>query len=214
MRAAGLAYALPGTQTVSSVVRALSLAHHALPDAGVPLLQGGRALALILVRTEPIPVPRPKPPRVRQKREPKRITQADATRQSDGAKALLLEIVRRAVHDWVLYRGSRRMPQRQYAEDAYLWLFVEERDHPRFKERVQQNKELTAFISICDALDLDPERIRAHARKLTVGKVMSSGRPPDTRRTDRDDGDECPVGVDIRDLDTDTDMVDDSLDFG
>jgi hypothetical protein len=216
MCAAALGYALEVTPMVSSVVRALSLAHHALPDAGIPIARGGRALALILVRTEPIPPPRAPAPRLakspRQRREPKRITQADVMRQADGAKSLLLEIIRRAAYDWVLYRGSRRMPQRQYAEDAYLWLFVEEREHPRFKERVQQRKELTAFVSICEALDLDPERVRAHVRKLNMGKVLSSGRPPDARRTDRDEGGECAVSVDIRELDSG--MVDDSLDFG
>jgi hypothetical protein len=43
----------------------------------------------------------------------------------NGCKTLLLEIIRRAAYDWVLYRGSRRMVQKVMAEQAYRWLFLE-----------------------------------------------------------------------------------------
>ena len=102
--------------------------------------------------------------------------------QAIGAKSLLLEIIRRAAFDWVLYRSSRRMDQKALAEDAYTWLFVEEPGHPNWKIRKEEGKELTSFLSICEQLELDPEKIRGYVRKLTPNRVMSSGRPPENSR--------------------------------
>lgn len=103
-------------------------------------------------------------------------------REAEGARALLLEIVRRAAYDWVLYRSSTRLDQKILAEDAYIWLFVEDEDHPNWNVREQEEKELTAFVTICNELDLDVEKVRAHIRRLTPNKVMSSGRPPENSR--------------------------------
>jgi hypothetical protein len=102
--------------------------------------------------------------------------------QAIGAKSLLLEIVRRAAFDWVLYRGSRRLDQKALAEDAYTWLFVEGPGHPNWKIRKEEGKELTSFLSICEQLDLDPEKLRGYVRNLTPNRVMSSGRPPENSR--------------------------------
>lgn len=103
-------------------------------------------------------------------------------REAEGARALLLEIVRRAAYDWVLYRGSTRLDQKALAEDAYMWLFVEDEEHPHWKVREEDEKEITGFVAICDALDLDVERVRSYIRKLTPNRVMSSGRPPENSR--------------------------------
>lgn len=106
----------------------------------------------------------------------------DQARQASGARSLLLEIVRRAAFDWVLYRSSRRLDQKFLAEDAYTWLFLEEPGHPNWKIRKAEDKELTSFLSICEQLDVDPEKLRSHIRKLTPNRVMSSGRPPENSR--------------------------------
>lgn len=103
-----------------------------------------------------------------------------------GCKALLLEIIRRASYDWVLYRQSSRIPQKRLAEDAYHWLFVEETS----EERKASGKHLTGFVAICDLLDLDPEMVRARVRTLTVANVMSVGRPAEYRRQDWRDTEE------------------------
>lgn len=102
--------------------------------------------------------------------------------QASGAKSLLLEIVRRAAFDWVLYRSSRRLDQKALAEDAYVWLFVEGPGHPNWKIRKEEDKELTSFLCICEQLDIDPEKLRNYVRALTPNKVMSSGRPPENSR--------------------------------
>jgi len=99
-------------------------------------------------------------------------------REAEGAKTLLLEIIRRSAQDWVLYRTSRRLDQKQLAEEAYTWLFLEDEDHPHWRMRKAEGRELTAFIAICDALDMDPDRVRGYIRKLTPDKVRSSGRRP------------------------------------
>jgi hypothetical protein len=123
-----------------------------------------------------------------------------------GCRALLFEIVRRAIHDWVLYRSSRRLKNKQLAEEAYHWLFEETEDGAEAKERAREGTELTSFLSICQALDLDPEAVRRRARQLTPKDVLSVGRPPTYRRpqpsTDDDDEDlPSPEDViDMRDL--------------
>jgi hypothetical protein len=102
--------------------------------------------------------------------------------QASGARSLLLEIVRRAAFDWVLYRSSRRIDQKLLAEDAYTWIFLENEDHPHWKIRIAEGKQLTSFICICEQLDVDAERLRGYIRNLTPNRVMSSGRPPENSR--------------------------------
>jgi hypothetical protein len=95
---------------------------------------------------------------------------------------LLIEIMRRAAHDWVLYRTSTRLPQRQIAEEAYNWLFVEGPGTPEWAERAKNKRELTSFLGICDVLSLDPDTVRSYIRGLTVQEILSAGRPPTYRR--------------------------------
>jgi hypothetical protein len=102
----------------------------------------------------------------------------------NGCKLLLLEMVRRAAYDWVLYRGSRRLVQRSLAEQAYRWLFLETPEHPDWAERHREGKDCTSFVAVCESLDIVPERAREHIRRLTAKNVMSVGRPAEYRRRD------------------------------
>lgn len=102
--------------------------------------------------------------------------------EAGGCKALLLEIVRRAAYDWVLYRTSSRIQNKLLAEDAYRWLFLEEEDGPEYEERKKEGKLMTSFVAICEQLDLDPDRVRGHIRQMTPKNVMSVGRPAEYRR--------------------------------
>lgn len=135
---------------------------------------------LTLVKPEPVPVELETQESFRKPAPPDPI--GDKMREAEGARALLLEIVRRAAYDWVLYRASTRIDQKALAEDAYTWLFLEDEDHPHWTIREDDDKEITGFFAICDALDLGVERVRAWIRKLTPNRVMSSGRPPENSR--------------------------------
>ena len=102
----------------------------------------------------------------------------------NGCKTLLLETIRRAAYDWVLYRTSRRMAQRVLAETAYRWLFTEKPGTPDWQERQREGKHITSFESICESLDLDADTVRKHIQRLTAKNVMSVGRPAEYRRRD------------------------------
>lgn len=120
----------------------------------------------------------------------------------NGCKSLLLEVIRRAAYDWVLYRTSTRLPQKKLAEQAYHWLFQEDPEDIEWHERVESGKIVTAFTSICSALDLPPETVRAHVKKLTPKNVMSVGRPPEYRRREplQSAREEMPASMDPTDL--------------
>jgi len=96
-------------------------------------------------------------------------------------RALLLEIIRRAAHDWVLYRMSTKLDYKQIAEEARTWLFEEEEGHPNWLERNNNERYITAFVAICDALDLEPEVVRDRVRKMTIKSIMGAGRPAEKR---------------------------------
>jgi hypothetical protein len=95
---------------------------------------------------------------------------------------LLLEVMRRAAHDWVLYRASSRLLQRQIAEEAYNWIFKEDPGGRAWVERAYNKKELTSFVSICEVLSLDPDVVRTYIKGLTIKEILSTGRPPTYRR--------------------------------
>jgi len=101
-------------------------------------------------------------------------------REAEGAQTLLLEIIRRAAQDWVLYRDSKRADQRELADEAFVWLFVEDEDHPHWQLRIENDTQFTSFLSICDSLNLDPDWVRSHVRRLTPEKIKSLGRRPST----------------------------------
>lgn len=101
-----------------------------------------------------------------------------------GARSLLLEIVRRSIYDWVLYKTSRRLNYRMLADQAFQWLFVEREGSKDWQQRTREGKSVTSFAAICDALDLNIEEVRTRARCLTPKSVMSIGRPAERRRAD------------------------------
>ena len=136
-------------------------------------------------------------------------------RDASRCKALLLEILRRAAHDWVLYRQHKKMNLRELAEDAFIWLFEEDENHFYRRQRltahvemstgevVEGAREITSFLSICDCLDLDPETVRARVRKMDVKTIIASGRPAETRKLKNVNStvEECSVMVNV-DMDT------------
>ena len=96
-------------------------------------------------------------------------------------RALLLEVIRRAAHDWVLYRNTRR-PERAFARSAYVWLFEEEPGHPDWETRKREGEPLMAFLTICECLDLDPDVVRRRVKQMTIRDIMAAGRPAETRK--------------------------------
>lgn len=105
-----------------------------------------------------------------------------------GAKALLIEVMKRAASDWVLYRGpGARLEQRKLAEDAFTWLFKEEEGHLHARIRDEDKKGLTSFFSICEIFDLDPLIMRKKFQTLTLQRVLSFGRPPNKNGKAGDD---------------------------
>ena len=76
------------------------------------------------------------------------------------------------------------MVQRTLAEQAHRWLFVEIPGTPEWQERSREGKHITSFVSICESLDLDPDTVRKHIKRLTPKNVMSVGRPAEYRRRD------------------------------
>jgi hypothetical protein len=129
----------------------------------------------------------------RRERDPALIQQ-----EINGCKNLLLEIIRRAAYDWVLYRTSTRIIHRKLAEQAYTWLFKEEEGTSEWRERTDSGKQITGFMSICLSLDLDPGEVRTHVKRLTLKNVMSTGRPPEYRRREQTAHslEESPLSID------------------
>lgn len=105
-----------------------------------------------------------------------------------SCRALLLEIVRRAAYDWVLYRDSTKLAYRELANDAYQWIFVETPRTSSWRYRREERREFTGFLSICDALEIDPTVMRNRLKELTVKDVLSVGRPAEHRRLPVEDG--------------------------
>lgn len=102
--------------------------------------------------------------------------------EASRCRAFLLEIVRRAAHDWILYRTHDRLQLRRIAEDAYIWLFEESPSHPWTRIRNANGTNLTSFLTICDLLELDPKFVRERIRSMTVKQIMTAGRPSERRR--------------------------------
>jgi hypothetical protein len=120
---------------------------------------------------------------------------AEREQEITGCKMLLLEVVRRAAYDWVLYRQSRKMVHLVLAEQAYVWIFQEAPGHKDSTERMAEGKELTSFASICEHLDLQPDVVRAYIKKLEPRNVMSVGRPAEYRNQDSTPTENVAVGV-------------------
>jgi hypothetical protein len=95
---------------------------------------------------------------------------------------LAFEIMRRAAHDWVLYRDSQKPQQKLIADDAYHWIFVEAPGSEAWEERVRSQKQMTSFCAVCEILGEPPEVVRSYIKRLTVKEILSTGRPPTYRR--------------------------------
>ncbi len=114
---------------------------------------------------------------------------SDPVVEAGNCRALLLEVIRRAAYDWVLYRQSSKLQNKQLAENAYHWLFVENEESSSWDLRERGQKIITAFIAICDILDLDPDKVRARVRQLTERDIMGAGRPAERRKAKRGEDD-------------------------
>jgi hypothetical protein len=136
----------------------------------------------------------------------------DSQQNVSRCKALLLEILRRAAHDWVLYRQHSTMWKRELAQDAFTWLFEEDEGHPYYRERrrvtltnndgeeVVGPRIFTSFLAVCETLDLDPDTVRERVKKMDARSIISSGRPPQTRRARPQEVEplvECPLEIDV-----------------
>lgn len=133
-----------------------------------------------------------------------------STHGTSRCKALLLEVLRRAAYDWVLYRQHRNLDKRTLAHDAYIWLFEEDTNHPYRHERMtapfengyeltSSERLLTSFHAVCEQLDLDPAQVRVCIKKMDVRSIIASGRPPQQRHHSREPEElaECPVQVSV-----------------
>lgn len=171
------------------------------PPAPPPVLELRKSIRRQVLAT-PAPQARPEPAEERSAWEP------SSPYEGSRCKALLLEVLRRAAHDWVLYRGHARLPHRECAEDAYTWLFDEHPGHAAGRERAAAVFDLdegpesgvrvvTSFLEICEALDLDPETVRARVRQMDVKTIISAGRPAETRRVKRESSSVEEHGVTI-----------------
>jgi len=116
-----------------------------------------------------------------------------------GVRTLWIEVIRRAAFDWVLYRNSNRMSKRKLAQDAFIWLFVEDSNHPNWQLRIENDGcPITSFIGICDALDLDPEMIREGIRRLTPTRIKALGKLPMRRPKPNTNSDFCNDDLESR----------------
>lgn len=129
-----------------------------------------------------------------------------STLESSACRALLLEVIRRASYDWVLYRTSSKLPNRLLAESAHHWLFVEEPISATGELRQRNGKSLTGFVNICDLLEIDPEKVRAKVRTMTERDIMGAGRPAE-RRKHKGSSDDAMHSDDLRVFDVDVDSL-------
>jgi hypothetical protein len=199
---------LESTGAAARALRIVATAQAVFPDGQVVVDEALRSIAVAL-RSASRVLPYMRPPEAPRPPAPPKLTVAAlvaevveevyvrphdpalVTQEINGCKVLLLEVVRRAAYDWVLYRTSRRMLHKKLAEDAYTWLFEEGPGHPNWIERERTGKFITSFIAICNELDLDADTVRSYVRKLTVKNVMSVGRPAEYRRRST-----CPPSMD------------------
>jgi hypothetical protein len=105
----------------------------------------------------------------------------DPALDASRCRALFLEVIRRAAHDWVLYRTSRK-EELMLAEAAYVWLFEEDENHPDRYARKTKEAQMMSLAAICDILDVSVETVRARIRKMTVRDIMTTGRPAENRK--------------------------------
>ena len=79
-------------------------------------------------------------------------------RRYAGIRALWMKVIIRAVFDWVTYRDSTKIDKLKYAESAHSWLF-------------QKSFLFNSFENVCKHLDIDAEKVRSNARRMTKDDV-------------------------------------------
>lgn len=79
-------------------------------------------------------------------------------RRYAGVRALWMKVIIRAVFDWVTYRDSTKLDKMKYAESAYNWLF-------------KKSFLFNSFENVCKLLDIDPEKVRHNASRMTKDDV-------------------------------------------
>lgn len=124
-------------------------------------------------------------------------------------KALLVEILKRAAYDWVLYRLSSKLEHKELAEEAFTWLFEEDENHPDFKSRssavietatgdkLEGARVITSFVAICDCLGLEPAAVRERVRHLDPVVVRAGGRPVESYGSESTSAEEHGVTLDL-----------------
>lgn len=130
---------------------------------------------------------------------------SDRQAEAGNCRALLLEVIRRASYDWVLYRNSSKLQNKLLAENAYHWLFLEHEGTPVWAQRDRNGKGMMSLIAICDALDIEPSEVRRRARELTEKDIMGAGRPAERRKTKQNEDamssdEHSAFGVDVDSL--------------
>lgn len=75
-----------------------------------------------------------------------------------GYRALWMKVIIRAAFDWVSYRDSTKLEHKKIAEHAHAWLF-------------QPSELFNSFESICQLVDLPPDKLRVWVKRLTKAHV-------------------------------------------
>lgn len=173
-------------QAISSAVQAMAIAQSlGAPQEGLDEVLGRVSVVLgvpLAQRVKDVPEPDEEPEEPVEEfvsswdPDPVEV-QIEATR----CRALLLTIIQRAMHDWVMYRMNSKTALRQLAEEAYIWLFEEKPGHPWWKKREKEGYTITAFLAICEVMDVDPDFVRYRAKRLTPQEIMTAGRPAERR---------------------------------
>ncbi len=99
---------------------------------------------------------------------------------TESYRALFAGILRRAIFDWVLYRGHHRPDKRRLAGAAYSWIFFERESNPFWSRRKLRG--LFSFVSVCECLGLDPDRVQIAASRMTPRHIACLGRPATHRK--------------------------------
>ena len=221
MRAVSTTVSLKAAQVASKAVASMAALQSGFPEIHAPMALGAKILNGMVVSASAKPqrmngharpsprlvkVARVRPVRLVAAPTPKKVLvyeertawEPSSPQEASRCRALLLEVLRRAAHDWVLYRQSSRLNNKECAQDAYIWLFEESKDHPAGRHRasaifefddgdIAGVRNITSFLGICEALDLDPDTVRSRVRQMDVQTIISAGRPAETRRMKRNE---------------------------
>lgn len=223
-----VALSLRTAEFASSAVVLMAAVGSDLPNIALPMSLGVRLLHLSVHNSLAPPSVRAREARKLNSRPPKAVVapeskveeeeersawEPSSPYESSRCKALLLEVLRRAAHDWVLYRSHSKLANREIAQDAFEWLFEEDEDHVSWRQRSSATfmiddgeatgvRNITSFLSICEVLELDPEVVRTRVRQMDIQTIISAGRPAETRKLKSGEVssvEECGVmvGVDV-----------------